>query len=211
MNCSQIGAHRRSGSWVALVGADPTVQSQWSEVETGIGGRSASAGPGTSTMRPTVVFGSTLMSRPPSATRASASTGNDRSRSPPSHPEGQGRCGRGLLVGGVFSLRQRLAGSVLRRERRVTSIRCRAVRRGLSVRGGIDCSGSRPRPVKVCSQGRLKASNVAEPSPSGSPGRSGMRIQLLRQAHPRRRQGRSPASLGGPGSRHLGNGQLTRM
>jgi hypothetical protein len=41
----------------------------------GIGGRSASAGPRTSTRSPpTVVFGSTPMTRPPSATRASAST-----------------------------------------------------------------------------------------------------------------------------------------
>ena len=39
----------------------------------------------------------------------------------PDHLDGSGRRGRGLLVGGVRRVRHRLAGSALRRERRVTT------------------------------------------------------------------------------------------
>jgi hypothetical protein len=47
---------------------------------------------------------------------------HERSCSPPGHLEGSGRRGRGLLVGGMWHLRMRLAGSALRRgERRVTT------------------------------------------------------------------------------------------
>jgi hypothetical protein len=55
--------------------ADPRVEILWSELERGIGRRSASADPRTSTWSPpTVVFGSIRSIRPPAATRASAST-----------------------------------------------------------------------------------------------------------------------------------------
>ena len=71
---------------------------------------------------PTGVRGSTrsTVHLPPRA--AMRAPGHDRSRSPSSDLEGQGRRGRGLLVGGMWHLRLRLAGAPLRRgERRVTT------------------------------------------------------------------------------------------
>jgi hypothetical protein len=58
-----------------ICGPIPPPRSSGQRSRLGIGGRSASAGPKTSTRsRLSVVLGSTPMTRPPSATRASAST-----------------------------------------------------------------------------------------------------------------------------------------
>jgi hypothetical protein len=97
-----------------LVKAEPVVETRGRRSKVDIGRQSASAGPRTTTRGPpTVVLGSTPLTRPPSATRGVRASGHERSGSPPGNLEDSGRRGRGLLVGGVRHLRMRLAGSAL--------------------------------------------------------------------------------------------------
>jgi hypothetical protein len=94
------------------------------------------------------VFGSTRSIRRPAATGEVRVRLRDRCRCAQDRPEDQGRRGRGLLVGGMWHQRMRLAGSPLRRrvDGRPKAARCgrydgpvrppRPNRRG----GGMDCS-----------------------------------------------------------------------